>query len=559
MNMSRLFLCLLSFAFVFQANGQSANGLEKYWVFLTDKGDVSHLQPSDLLSERALERRAKHGIAVDEKDYPVAGSYMSQVQAAGAELRHPSRWFNAVSAFMNMETAERVRQLPFVRKVEPIKKALRDYDALEDTYRIGYVEKNHAQAQIEMLGLDELHKNGLNGTGVVIAVMDNGFSGVDQNFFLAHLFTNNQILATWDFVNDHEDVYDQGSHGASVLSIMAAAYESTYDSLSYYGSAHGASYMLFHTENDASETSQEEDNWVAAMEFADSAGADILTTSLGYREMDPNSPFSYTAADMDGNTTIITRGADMAASRGLIVVNSAGNSGSGSGSITAPADGDSVIAVAAVNSGRDIAGFSSRGPTADGRMKPDISAMGVQTAYIGTTPILRNGNGTSFSCPMISGLIACALQAAPTSTNMQVYEALIRSGDRYDFPDNDFGYGIPSGRRFVQELGGSLLPGTVSNADLNTQGGKVFPNPATSEVHLAFDNGAAAFSGSIQLYDEAGRLMSRRMVQVDGFYNVFHLSREDDLAGLVPGKYFIGLYIDGQKKPIFGQTLILSE
>lgn len=559
MNCLRLFTCLFLCVLGNQVLGQSPQAQDKYWVFLTDKGDLAQYSATDLLSERALLRREKHGVALDQSDFPVSKAYIAAVKTLGAEIRNPSRWFNAVSVKMDAETADRVRELPFVRKVEPIKKAILDMDSPDETYRIGYVEANHAQDQLRMIGLDELHKNGLNGTGVLISVMDNGFSGVDQNYFFEHLFQDQRIVATYDFVNGETDVYDQGSHGSWVLSILAAAYESVYDSLSFYGSAHGASYMLFHTENDASETTQEEDNWVAAMEFADSAGSDIITTSLGYREMDAGSANSYTAADMDGNTTIITRGADMAASKGIIVVNSAGNSGSGSGSITAPADGDSVIAVAAVNASRDIGGFSSRGPTVDGRLKPDISAMGVGTAYIRVSPVLTRGNGTSFSCPMISGLLACALQARPETTNMEMYEALIRSGDRYDFPDNEFGYGIPSGSLLVQELGGSLLSSTVPNADLNDAGGKVFPNPASSEIHLVYDNESSGFSGSILIYDEAGRLVSGREVIVDAFYNVFHLSRADDLADLPPGKYFIGLYMAGQRKPVFGQTLILSD
>ena len=559
MNMRPSILLVLLCILGLQAFAQASQASEKYWVFLADKGDMSSYKAADLLSPKALERRQRHGIALDERDFPVSSTYLHQVSAQGAQLRHPSRWFNAVSAWMDAETAQRVAALPCVRKVERIKAAVLDRDAPADSYRLGYIDGHDARNQLQMVGLDVLHKNGYSGTGVTIAVMDEGFVGLNENFYFAHLFSDDRILATYDFVNGETDVYDEGSHGTWVLSILAGFYESAYDSASFYGSAHGANYMLFHTEEEGAETTREEDNWVAAMEFADSAGADIFSTSLGYREMDANSVDSYTAADMDGNTTIITRGADIAASKGIIVVNSAGNSGSGAGSITAPADGDSVIAVGAVNASRVISGFSSRGPTADGRLKPDVSAMGVLDSYVSTSAILLNGNGTSFSCPVVSGLLACALQAAPETRNMEMYEALIRSCNQFAFPDNDYGYGIPNGPELLAALGVGLLPATVDNGDLDAQGSAIFPNPTKDRLSLVYDNEFTAFPGSIQVFDEAGRLVSRRQVQVSSFYNVFHLSRSDELAGLPAGKYFIGLYREGQRKAMFGKTLILSE
>ena len=429
MKKPEFLVCLLLLVFSFPVYAQDGAKADKYWIYLTDKADVSRFAPEDILSERALARRAKHGISLDYSDYPVRSDYLEILAGTGAELRHPSKWFNAVSAHMDEATVAEVSALPFVKAIQPITPAYRDMEPVQN-FKVGY-NAGVTQRQLEMIGVDQLHQNGYNGTGVLIAVMDNGFRGVNENPYLQHMINDDRLVATYDFVNNEEDVFDQGNHGAWVLSIIAGWQEEAVDSFNFYGSAHGASFILCHTENDASETTQEEDNWVAAMEFADSIGADIFSTSLGYRGMDEISE-SYFYEDMDGNTTIITNGADMAAGKGIIVVNSAGNSGANH--ITAPADGDSVIAVGAVQADFQIAGFSSHGPSYDGRIKPEVCAMGQNDAFVGVDGELRRGNGTSFSCPVISGMIACLLQARPETRNMELYDALIRASDRYSNP-----------------------------------------------------------------------------------------------------------------------------
>lgn len=507
----------------------------KYWVFFSDKSDLEFYQPGDFLSTKALERRQKQGIALDEKDIPVRQDYIDAVGQMGAELRHPSKWFNAVSAVMDQATVDRVAALPFVRDVRPIKIALKDLDAVNEATKIGYTT-GFTASQLEQIGLDQLHQNGYNGRGITIAVMDNGFQQANENPSLRHLFDDNRIVATYDFVNNESNVFNQGWHGQAVLSILAGWHEVGNDSLNFYGSAHGASYILCHTENDASETTQEEDNWVAAMEFADSAGADIFTTSLGYSGMDDPAT-SYTYADMDGNTTIITRGADIAASRGIVVVNSAGNSGNNK--ITAPADGDSVIAVGAVDLDAEIAGFSSRGPAADGDLKPDVVAMGVQTGYLQASGGLSRGNGTSFSCPMLSGMLACVLQAAPETGNMELYDALIRASDRYSNPDTIYGYGLPDASRLVERLTGRPLDAAFANEDLEHSGLGIFPNPAMDFVNVVIDNEETGYQGDLQIIDEAGRLVFQQDITIHPFYNVIHLSRENELRNLRAGRYIV--------------------
>lgn len=545
---------LLLMVFSFPLMGQNGANLDKYWIFLTDKGDVSHYSAKDILSERALERRDKHKITLHHTDYPVSTVYLDQISSAGATLRHPSKWFNAVSAWMDASTLEKVKELGCVKEVRQIDRLILDMDPVPENFtqnhKVGYNAGVTAK-QLEMIGLDQLHQNGYNGTGVLIAVMDNGFRDVDENPYLQHIINDERLVATYDFVNDEEDVFDQGSHGAWVLSILAGWQEEAVDSFNFYGSAHGASYILCHTENDASETTQEEDNWVAAMEFADSIGADIFTTSLGYRGMDILSE-SYFYEDMDGNTTIITNGADLAASKGIIVVNSAGNSGSDH--ITAPADGDSVIAVGAVKGNREIAGFSSHGPTADGRIKPDVCAMGQNNAFVGTDGGLRRGNGTSFSCPVMSGFIACLLQARPETRNMEMYDALIRASDRYEDPDTVYGYGIPWANDVIIELGGSPLVGAPGEDEL-ANGAIVFPNPASDRINVVYDNDAIGFDGHLQIFDVLGKKVLDLDVRVDPFYNVFHL--EEELSGFLPGKYIVRLSRDNFKEPLLSQLIIL--
>ncbi|MEM7037118.1 MAG: S8 family serine peptidase [Bacteroidota bacterium] len=548
MRLKLCFVLLLLTAWGIRLNAQKISGEiagqealeDKYWVFLTDKGDFSKYEPGEILSERALERRARMNIALDETDYPVVEAYVQAIGAVGATVRHPSKWFNAVSVKMDAATRAKVEALPFVKSVRAIPKVKRDLEPLQ-AMRVGY-DVGFTGNQLTMLGLDQLHQNGYNGTGVLIAVMDNGFSQVNENPYLNHLFLDDRVLATYDFVNDEVDVYNQGSHGHWVLTIMAGWYEEEIDpNFNFYGSAHGATYILCHTEDDQHEWSQEEDNWVAAMEYADSLGADVFNTSLGYRDLDNDNDgifeFDYGYEGMDGNTTIITRGADRAAAKGIVVVNSAGNSGQNK--ISAPADGDSVIAVGAVDSLGVIAGFSSRGPSFDGRIKPDVCAMGRQTSYVRVGGGLAQGNGTSFSSPMIAGLLACILQAPNTGTNMQLYDALIRSSHLYETPDSNYGYGIPNGPMAFDLFHGEPLQEILDPASFSTDGIDAFPVPTDENLYIAVDNEVLGFSGDLELWDSYGRLINRIQVEVAPFYNLFRLQRSVHYPNAAGGRYVV--------------------
>jgi subtilisin family serine protease len=312
-----------------------------------------------------------------------------------------------------------------------------------------------------------------------------------------------------------------------VFSILAASWPGRLT-----GSAPGASFILLRTENDSSETRQEEDNWVAAAEFADSLGADIFSTSLGYLSFDSGDP-GYGRSDLDGQTALITRAADLAAAKGILVVNSAGNEGARG--LIAPADGDSVLAIGAVDACGELAAFSSRGPSADGRIKPDLVAMGEQTFFVATDGTVRRGNGTSYSCPLISGLAACLMQAHPQATAWQIAEALRRSADRFSSPGNSYGYGMPGGAEAFRLLAerDPAIPGLpeppAAAARFDPDAGflepfaagevLVFPNPAPGSFRVLLPPGEAG-SFRVRVTDLLGRTVDAEQTLDGSGYHV---------------------------------------
>lgn len=537
--------------------GQRPDAAEKYWIMLTDKGDYEKLDPRTFLTERALARRTGQGIGLDQSDFPLRKDYLDGLEQQGVNILQQSKWFNAVSAWLTVDQLQRVADLPFVKGLRPIPRVTVDYDAPEVATKFGY-NTGHTAQQLEMVGLEQMHQNGYAGWGVLIAVMDNGFRGVNENPVFQHLFEHGRVLGTRDFVNGEEGVYgsNDGTHGAFVLSILAAWSEDLSDSENnYYGSAYAADYLLCHTENDFAEEHQEEDNWVAAMEYADSMGADILSTSLGYRDFDNGDDYGYEG--MDGNTAIITIGADLAASKGMLVVTSAGNAGNGK--ILAPADGDSVIAIGAVDEARVIAGFSSRGPSYDGRVKPDVSAMGRQTAFVNTVGSFSRGNGTSFSCPVVAGMLACLLQAAPETSERVMYDALIRSADRFNDPDSVYGYGIPYAPTIYTTLTGATLSAFLEESDLADDGVAIFPNPAGDYFNLVIDNDLTGFEGTLQIADYQGKLVYEKTLSVRPFYNLLRVTRSADYPHLPTGKYVVRLLDGGGSIVRFTGTVFIGK
>ena len=476
----------------------------KYWIEFRDKGDLTQVTPKEILSPAALENRKRKGIAVDFRDYPIHQAYSKALTDMGINPLRTSRWMNSVSALLNSSEMNQVRQLPFVKSIHPVAHSRgyarieMDCDSLPDA--------NTPLQQLSMVGLDQLHAQQFTGEGITIAVFDNGFRGADNIDAFRPVFEEGRLIATRDFVDGDGDVFGACAHcrhGTWVWSILASD-----GSQGLIGSAPDASYILLRTENDDSETHQEEDNWLAAAEYADSLGAQVFSTSLGYFTFDPGEG-NYTRDDLDGNTTIITRAADLAASRGILVVNSAGNSGPVG--LSAPADGDSVIAVAAVDVCETAANFSSHGFVSPLKVKPDVAALGKDSFFLNSAGNIRRGNGTSFSCPIISGLVACLLQAEPEASFGELYDALIRSADRFGSPDSIYGYGIPQAGQALEWLR-SRLPANPEGC-----GYVVFPNPSVGDFHIAPSRGCALPENLIvELIDMQGRMVLRQQQQNPG-------------------------------------------
>src|SRR5690606_61371 len=325
--------------------------------------------------------------------------------------------------------------------------------------------------QVTQLNLDYLHNLGFTGEGITIAVLDNGFPGVDEESGFAYIRDNGQIKGGYNFVDDNDDIYSQGTHGTVVLSTMGGYIENQ-----FVGTAIDADYYLFITENTDAEMPDEEVFWVAAAERADSIGVDVINTSLGYSEFD-DSRYDYTYEDMNGETTFITRGAQFAAEKGIMVVGSAGNSGNNEWYyITAPADGTDVFTIGAVDSDGNPAGFSSYGPTADGRIKPDVDAMGSWAAVIEPDGEISFSSGTSFSSPIMAGAMACFIQAFPNLHPMDVRQTVRESAHLFENPTDQMGYGIPNFEEAYNLL-------SVEEVDQQTHI-SIYPNPTSGILNI---------------------------------------------------------------------------
>ena len=416
------------------------------WVYFTDKPNVavSLANPSTILTQRALDRKARHNILLDERDVPMDQSYVNQVKNSnGITYKAQSKWFNCVHVIGSQLDVEALESLAFVDHVEFANPLLNPRMEISwDKYtNMNSQNQNYGSArnQIEMIDLDQLHDAGFKGDNVVIAVTDSGFPGIPSNGGFSHLINDGRILGGRDFVERDNSYYGDNSHGAKVLSVMGGL-----ESSQFLGTAPDASYYLFRTEESAQETPAELAYWVAAAERADSLGVDVINVSLGYLDFD-NPAENLTYQDMDGITSFISKGANVAFEKGMVVVTSAGNSGRSTVHpyIAAPADALGSLSIGSVDASMQRSVFSSVGPTFDGRIAPDIVAQGTATALIDENGLVTTGNGTSFSAPVISGAIACLMQAFPDLTPVQIYDLVRQSASQAATPDNQIGYGVP--------------------------------------------------------------------------------------------------------------------
>jgi serine protease AprX len=428
------------------------------WVYFNDKGNTNSFyfnNPQLVVSEKSLKRRAKvlgNNSVLTFKDLPVNTDYITQLQSLGFKLKWSSKWLNAVSGYTSKSHLEQISNLKSVKILDIVYKLRRGHEPenelndksqmqiLDQPKGVNSYDYGASYDQLQQINVPAVHDSGYTGQGITICVMDAGFSRLSHDAFLSM-----NIIAAWDFVNNDPNVGNQsdmgeGSHGTQTLSTIGG-----FAPGNLVGPAFNSSYILAKTENTDSETPIEEDNWIAAMEWADSIGVDVTSTSLGYIGFDP--PYtSYSWMDMDGNTTVITNGADYAAYIGIVVVNSAGNEGynASHNTLGAPADGDSVITAGAVNSSGSRSSFSSVGPTVDGRIKPDIMALG--SGNVVASPYndhnYTTASGTSFSCPLSAGVAALILCANPNLTPMQVRDAMRNTASKSSNPDNLYGWGI---------------------------------------------------------------------------------------------------------------------
>ncbi|MBE2280640.1 MAG: S8 family serine peptidase, partial [Ignavibacteriaceae bacterium] len=475
--MKKLFFlcCLLTSILYPQFSGKIGAGLRAQyssvlqneevlvWIFFTDKNTSLNLlsSPEQVVSQKSLQRRSKVLPAenlIDYSDLPVSLNYISTLEELGIKIKQKSKWFNGVSAYLNAAKINEILNLSFVREIDIVYKLKKSPPIEEDQLEAGNFELIQPEGvhaldygasftQNNQISVPAVHDLGVTGQGIYICVMDAGFNRLSHESFNAM-----NIIATWDFVNNDPGVGDStdmgsGTHGTQTLSTIGG-----YKPGQLIGPAFGATYMLAKTENTVSETPIEEDNWIAAAEWADSIGVDVTSTSLGYITFDP--PYtSYTWQDMNGNTCRITIGADIAASKGIVVVNSAGNEGFNAtrNTLGAPSDGDSVLAIGAVTSTGTRSSFSSVGNTVDGRIKPDVMAMGssVRVASTSNNTQYTTASGTSFSCPLAAGVAALILSFNPNLTPMQVINTMRNTASQAANPNREFGWGILNAQQAI--------------------------------------------------------------------------------------------------------------
>jgi serine protease AprX len=496
------------------------------------KSNYSLSQPTQFLTQKSIARRIRHNIAIDSTDLPINHSYLDSIaNVNGVSIKSKSRWLNqvivditdpfaidAINAFSFVQHSSVVGTafVPSSKKVAlekieaesnvvlGLSSVLDRQEITADTFNYG---NNYQQVHIHEG--EYLHNKGYMGQGITIAVIDAGFNNYKFSVAFDSVRTNNQILGIYDFVARDSSVNEDNAHGAYCFSILAANRPGM-----MIGTAPKANYLLFRSEDVLSEKPLEEQNWIEALERADSMGADMVSSSLGYYNFeDPQYDHSY--AERDGNTAQITIAADMAAKKGMIIMNAAGNTGNSpdeSKYTLVPADGDSVVAVGAVNSSGTIAGFSSWGPNGAGKTKPNIVSVGQGAVYANLFGVITFGNGTSLANPNVAGLIACLWQAYPEFSNMEIIDAVQRSADKYNTPDDRYGYGIPNFRVAAGILESKRQ--AVTDDILKGKWLTAFPIPFR-QVFTVFMKAPSTGRANIRVLDFGGRVLIEKNLDVN--------------------------------------------
>ena len=529
---------LLSFSWTTKGLAQ-----DRYAVFFKFKPqkEYSLASPSKFLTQKAIQRRTREKVAVDSLDLPVTAAYLQGVSAYSQELLYVSKWLNAAVVVTDAEGKKKMEGLPFVQKVEWVAKGFisrtgnrNSSGVIASTPKKWAIEESYREAaaydfQNELLGIPAMHQAGFTGKGITVAVFDSGFPGLDKATAFSHVFTNKQVVGQLNVVRPWiKEVFRDHEHGTQVSSLILSNQVGT-----LVAGAHQAQVIFAITEDVATEYPIEELNWVRAAEYADSLGVDIINSSLGYLDFD-EPRLTYTTAQLDGKTTYITRGATLAAKRGILVVNSVGNYGSaGSSSLVAPADAQGILSAGSVNSSSIVSTFSSRGPTADGRVKPELVAFGQSPVLIRGSGQVSAAAGTSFSAPQLTALAAGLWEAKPNWTKDELLTNLIKSGTQYTAPDQNLGYGIPN---FRSAYYGALLG---LNEEIESSS-SIYPNPLLSEsLHIRFGKELRL---TLQILDGSGR----RVVEQVGERNAIQEPFVFNLSDLPSGIYFLQL-LDGKE------------
>lgn len=509
--------------------------IEDAWVYFNDKPSSATFlaSPLTMLTQRSLDRRTAQNILLDITDVPVEQAYITQITAAtGITVMAKSKWLNALHIRGTQTDIQALTGLSFVNSVKFANHSLNpggrvavNTNKINSTNKKFEIEVTYnyggSQNQIEMLNGHLLHQQNYTGQGKIIAVLDSGFTGVNTAAPFQNLITNNQILDGYNFPDRNTNYFSRHNHGTNVLSTMGGFADGQ-----LVGTAPSAQYYLFITEDVNSENPVEESYWVEAAELADYYGVDVINSSLGYFDYD-NINYSHQYDDMVGNKTFASRGANMAFNKGIVVVISAGNSGAtAEPHIATPADALGALTIGAVNSAEVYASFSSIGPSFDGRVKPDVCAKGLQATLSNTTGGIVTASGTSFSSPIMAGMVATFWSAVPTLTAQQVVDFVRQSADNYSAPTNQKGYGIPD---FQLALTNALnLEAIESN-----QSFRVYPNPAENQITFQLENNQ---KGIIYLYDVLGQNIFKKEISEN--------NNSIDIQNLSNGVYYYNFESD---------------
>lgn len=538
--MKQLLFLVLSILFVLT---ESSAQFTRYIVKLKDKGNSSFTlsNPITYLSQRAIDRRSRYNIPIDSSDLPVTPAYITQIKnVSNVTFLNASKWLNSVTIQTSDPNAiTTINAFPFVKTVSGIaaRSGQRD-NAVIDKFsnenistnppianRLTETEGDYFNygaasfAEVNLHNAQFLHNVGLRGQGMQITLLDAGFTNYASLRAFDSINANGQILGTWDFVSGNADVNDH-SHGMECLSIISANIPGQ-----FIGKAPKASFYLYRTEDAATEYPIEEHNWACGAERADSAGADVISTSLGYTQFD-NSSFDHTYADMNGKTTMAAIAATMASRKGILVFAANGNDGSDAWHyLGTPADADSILSVGAVNSSGAFGAFSSYGPSSDGRVKPDVASIGVSAVIELSSNIVGTGNGTSFACPNMAGMGTCLWQGFPEFNNMKIIKAIQNAGSIFSTPDNRMGYGIPNMKKAFSSL---LVDFATSSLTINNCTATINWNSKdVSSMKYEIERKAAvdtAFSKVGEVSPQPGAILTNHTYQF-----------EDNLANIANG------------------------